>query len=122
MSFFLNRINFELEGGTVNQILLLLGRVSLVLFFVVPAALQTMNLPQAQLAFAKRGVPYPNLILVVSLAVRYLGCLLVTFGFKVQLGVVLLLLYLIPAAIFFTWPTSLGSSYPFLQNIAVFGE
>ena len=68
---------------------------------------------------AGKGLPIPNVLLVFTIIFQLLGGLSLLLGYKVKIGSILLILFLIPASFAFHNPaTDLNG---FLKNIALIG-
>ena len=71
---------------------------------------------------ANTGLPIPEVLLIFTIAFQLLGGLSLLFGYKVKIGSILLILFLIPATLVFhnplADPNELNS---FLKNIGLIG-
>ena len=71
---------------------------------------------------AERGLPIANILLIVTITFQLLGGLSLLFGYKVNIGSVLLILFLIPATLVFHNPLADPSEINnFLKNIGLIG-
>ena len=68
---------------------------------------------------AGQGLPVPDLLLIFTIAFQILGGLSLLLGYKVKIGSILLILFLIPATLVFHNPTS--DINGFLKNIGLIG-
>ncbi|WP_019507346.1 DoxX family protein [Pleurocapsa sp. PCC 7319] len=71
---------------------------------------------------AGQGLPIPEVLLVFTIAFQLIGGLSLLFGFKVKIGSILLILFLIPATLVFHNPLAdPGEMNSFLKNIGLIG-
>ena len=68
---------------------------------------------------AGQGLPIPDLLLIFTIIFQILGGLSLLFGYKVKIGSILLILFLIPATLVFHNPTT--DINGFLKNIGLIG-
>ena len=71
---------------------------------------------------ANNGLPIANVLLIFTIAFQLLGGLSLLFGYKVKIGSILLILFLIPATLVFHNPLAdPGEINSFLKNIGLIG-
>ncbi|MDJ0898975.1 MAG: DoxX family protein [Xenococcus sp. MO_188.B8] len=71
---------------------------------------------------ADRGLPIANILLIFTIAFQLLGGLSLLFGYKVKIGSILLILFLIPATLVFHNPlVDPNQINNFLKNIGLIG-
>ena len=71
---------------------------------------------------AARGLPIPEVLLIFTIAFQLLGGLSLLLGYKVKIGSILLILFLIPATLVFHNPLADPSQInDFLKNIGLIG-
>ena len=68
---------------------------------------------------AGQGLPIPDLLLIFTIIFQILGGLSLLLGYKVKIGSILLILFLIPATLAFHNPTT--DINGFLKNIGLIG-
>ena len=68
---------------------------------------------------AGQGLPIPDLLLIFTIIFQILGGLSLLLGYKVKIGSILLILFLIPATLVFHNPTT--DINGFLKNIGLIG-
>lgn len=69
-----------------------------------------------------QGLPIPNILLIFTIAFQLLGGLSLLFGYKVKIGSLLLILFLIPATLVFHNPIGNPDELnSFLKNIGLIG-
>jgi putative oxidoreductase len=131
----------------MKKVFFMLGRICLSLLFICLVANQILNWDQTHQAFDKSvsdwimhpGIPdqiqkvfslllsYSSLIMILSAVFAGAGGLLVLLGIKVQLGTVLLILFLIPSTIvmhaFWMYDGSMREEHMmmFLRNFNILG-
>ena len=83
------------------DVLLLIGRGLLAVFFVVEAIDKIRRFKEWTAVVAEAGLPFPaaEMALVVTLLV--LGSVALLTGFQLRAGVICLIVFLIPTALFF---------------------
>lgn len=67
------------------------------------------------------GLPIPEVLLVGTIAFQILGGLSVLLGYKVRIGAILLILFLIPATLVFHNPTNPDELNNFFKNLSLIG-
>lgn len=71
---------------------------------------------------AGQGLPIPEILLIFTIAFQLLGGLSLLLGYKVKIGSILLILFLIPATLVFHNPLAdPGEMNSFLKNIGLIG-
>lgn len=68
---------------------------------------------------ASTGLPLPGLLAAGTVVFQLLGAIALVIGYKAKIGAILLVLFLIPASIFFHPPAS--DLIGFLKNLSVIG-
>ena len=71
---------------------------------------------------ANKGLPIPDILLLFTIAFQLLGGLSLLLGYKVKVGSILLILFLIPATLVFHNPLADPNEInSFLKNISLIG-
>ncbi|MEL6787790.1 MAG: DoxX family protein, partial [Cyanobacteria bacterium J06607_15] len=71
---------------------------------------------------ADQGLPIPQVLLIFTIAFQLLGGLSLLLGYKVKIGSILLILFLIPATLVFHNPIANPDELnSFLKNIGLIG-
>ena len=71
---------------------------------------------------ADKGLPIANILLIITIAFQLLGGLSLLFGYKVKIGSILLILFLIPASLVFHNPFADPNQINnFLKNLGLMG-
>ncbi len=97
----------------------LAARVCLALIFLNAGYNHLTGFEQFQQVIATKGLPAPPVLAVATIAFLLLGAISLLIGYKTKVGALLLILFLIPASIFFHPPmTDLGG---FLKNLGLIG-
>ncbi len=97
----------------------LAGRVCLALIFLNAGVNHLLGFADFVPAIASQGLPVPSLLAVGAITFLLLGSLSLLFGFKTQIGAILLILFLIPTTlVFHPFPSDLSN---FLKNLALIG-
>ncbi|MGV2829725.1 DoxX family protein [Myxosarcina sp. GI1(2024)] len=100
----------------------LAARICLCLIFLKAGISHLLNFNGTVEMMAGNGLPVPNILLAFTVIFQILGGLSLLLGFKVRLGSILLIIFLIPATLVFhnpiADPTQLND---FLKNIGLIG-
>jgi len=103
------------------------GRVLLTLIFLVAATGKLLDFNGTVQHLASKGVPLPQFLLAVAIALEIGGALLVLVGFHARLGALMLILFLIPTTfvIHNFWAVDgnqrIVEMLQFLKNMAILG-
>jgi putative oxidoreductase len=107
----------------MNNIMLGFARIFIGMLFLVPALGATRNFSGIKVLYLSiKGIPFPEVFLTLALILLYLGSLSVIIGYRVKIGSLLLMLFLLVVTILY----HLDFSNPvrlldFFKNLAVFG-
>ena len=97
----------------------LAGRICLCLIFLNSAYGKITDFGGTAEMMAGQGLPIPEVLLIFTIAFQLLGGLSLLLGYKVKIGSILLILFLIPATLVFHNPAT--DINGFLKNIGLIG-
>lgn len=97
----------------------LAGRICLCLIFLNSAIGKITDFGGTAEMMAGQGLPIPEVLLIFTIAFQLLGGLSLLLGYKVKIGSILLILFLIPATLVFHNPAT--DINGFLKNIGLIG-
>ena len=97
----------------------LAARVCLCLIFLKAGISHILDYSSTVEMMAGQGLPIPDVLLIFTIAFQILGGLCLLLGYKVAIGSILLILFLIPATLVFHNPAS--DINGFLKNIGLIG-
>jgi putative oxidoreductase len=102
--------------------LALAARICLCIIFINSAIGKILGFAGTAEMMANTGLPIPEVLLVFTIAFQLLGGFSLLFGYKVRLGSLLLILFLIPATLVFHNPLADPNEMnAFLKNIGLIG-
>jgi len=84
-----------------NDITLLLGRIFLVLIFLSSGIKKIFGFAGTAGYMASKGMPITSVLLVGAIILLIVGGLSVLLGFKVKIGTLMLIVFLVPATFIF---------------------
>ncbi|MDJ0746443.1 MAG: DoxX family protein [Xenococcaceae cyanobacterium MO_167.B27] len=100
----------------------LIARIFLSILFIWTAISKILNPVGTQEYMAAHGIPFTDLLLVMTIAVQFLGGISLLLGVKARWGATALALFLIPATLIFHSDFSdPNQSIQFLKNLAIIG-
>ncbi|USR90015.1 DoxX family protein [Phormidium yuhuli AB48] len=67
------------------------------------------------------GLPFPEVLLVGTIAFQILGSLSLILGYKTRIGVILLIIFIVPTSIIFHNPTDPTETTNFFKNLGLLG-
>jgi putative oxidoreductase len=112
----------------VNDAVLLVGRIALVLMFVMSGAEKFMSLSGTAGAIASKELPYPQVLAAGAAALELIGGLVIIFGWQTRIAALALALFTAIAAYFFHdfWHYPPGPEYTnnmihFMKNVSIIG-
>lgn len=97
----------------------LAARICLCLIFLKAGISHIFGYGSTVEMMAGKGLPIPNILLIFTIAFQLLGGLSLLLGYKVKIGSLLLIAFLIPATLAFHNPVS--DINGFLKNIGLIG-
>lgn len=97
----------------------LAARICLCLIFLKAGITHILDYGQTVEMMANQGLPIPNILLIFTIAFQLLGGLSLLLGYKVKIGSLLLIIFLIPATLVFHNPVV--DINGFLKNIGLIG-
>ena len=97
----------------------LAARVCLCLIFLKAGISHILGYSGTVDMMTEQGLPIPDILLIFTIAFQILGGLSLLLGYKVAIGSILLILFLIPATLVFHNPAS--DINGFLKNIGLIG-
>lgn len=106
----------------MQKIIPLIGRAFLAIIFIQSGVNKILNFAGTQQTIAEVGIPLPIIALLLAIIFEIAGGLMVLLGYKAKIGAILLILFLIPATIFFHNPFADPSQWTQLwKNLAIMG-
>ena len=100
----------------------LAARICLCIIFINSGIGKIFSFPSTAEMMANQGLPIANVLLIFTIAFQLLGGFSLLLGYKVKIGSILLILFLIPATVvfhnFIANPDEINS---FLKNIGLIG-
>ncbi len=100
----------------------LAARICLCLIFINSGVKKILGFSGTAEMMANNGLPIPDVLLIFTIAFQLLGGLSLLFGYKVKIGSILLILFLIPATLVFHNPLADPNEInSFLKNIGLIG-
>ena len=112
----------------LKDLALLVARICISSLFIWAAIEKMIHWRDTVVSIEKRELPYASLGLPLVLAIQILGGLSILLGYHVQVGALILILYIIPAAILFHnfWKYEeterLTEKIYFMKDVAIFGS
>ena len=97
----------------------LAARICLCLIFLKAGISHIIGYGDTVSMMADEGLPIPNVLLIFTIIFQLLGGLSLLLGYKVKIGSILLILFLIPASFAFHNPAT--DINGFLKNIGLIG-
>ena len=97
----------------------LAARICLSLIFLKAGISHIIGYSDTVSMMANKGLPIPNILLIFTIIFQLLGGLSLLLGYKVKIGSILLILFLIPASFAFHNPAT--DINGFLKNIGLIG-
>lgn len=103
------------------------GRFMIALVFVLSAIIKIFNFSGTAAAMAKKGIPFAEVLLVVSIVIELGGSLMIITGWKARLGAAALFLWMIPVSVLYHnfWAMEGQEQFlnriMFLKNISMMG-
>ena len=100
----------------------LAARICLCIIFINSGIGKIFGFANTAEMMASQGLPIPQVLLIFTIAFQLLGGLSLLFGYKVKIGSLLLILFLIPATLVFHNPIGNPDELnSFLKNIGLIG-
>ena len=100
----------------------LAARICLCIIFINSGIGKIFGFASTAEMMASQGLPIPQVLLIFTIAFQLLGGLSLLFGYKVKIGSLLLILFLIPATLVFHNPIGNPDELnSFLKNIGLIG-
>ena len=105
----------------------LLGRILLAFIFLQSGFEKVLNYGKTLALMGARGIPEPQILLPLAIAVLFAGAIMVLIGWKAHWGALALIAFMIPATLYFhsywTYPDSLQMNqfHHFVKNLAIIG-
>ncbi len=100
----------------------LAARICLCLVFLKAGIGKIFGFAGTATMMANQGLPFPELLLVFTIAFQLIGSLSLILGYKVKIGSLLLILFLIPATLVFHNPLMDPEQInAFLKNVGLMG-
>ncbi len=97
----------------------LAARIFLALIFLNAGIGHLLSFQEFVPTIASKGLPFPTVLAAGTVAFLLLGSLSLIIGYKAKIGALLIILFLIPATLFFhPIPADLSN---FLKNLALIG-
>ena len=106
----------------MRKYLPLFARICLSLIFIKAGISHILGFEATQQMMAQKGLPFSSLLLIGTIVFQLLGSLSLLLGYKVRIGSILLIIFLIPASIvfhdFWSKPEEINN---FLKNVGLIG-
>ncbi|MGF1481836.1 MAG: DoxX family protein [Cyanophyceae cyanobacterium] len=100
----------------------LAARICLCIIFINSGIGKIFGFSGTASMMAEQGLPIPGILLIFTIAFQLLGGLSLLFGYKIRIGSLLLILFLIPATLVFHNPIGNPNEVnAFLKNIGLIG-
>ncbi|MEL6909980.1 MAG: DoxX family protein [Cyanobacteria bacterium J06631_6] len=100
----------------------LAARICLCIIFINSGIGKIFGFTDTASMMAGQGLPIPQVLLIFTIAFQLLGGLSLLLGYKVKIGSILLILFLIPATLVFHNPIANPDELnSFLKNIGLIG-
>ena len=105
----------------------LVGRILLSLMFIISGWGKITGFAGTAGYMASKGMPFPELLLSVAIAIELGGGLMLLFGWKVRLAALAIFLFIIPATLVFHnfWAAdpaqAQGQMIHFMKNLTIMG-
>ncbi|MGB3692705.1 MAG: DoxX family protein [Spirulinaceae cyanobacterium] len=99
----------------------LAGRIFLAIIFLNSGIGKILGFAETQQMMANKGLPLAGLLLAFTIIFQLVGGLSLVLGYKVRIGAILLIIFLIPATLVFHNPAVPGEINNFLKNLALIG-
>ncbi len=100
----------------------LAARICLCLIFFKAGISHTIGYSGTVEMMANNGLPIPNILLIFTIVFQLLGGLSLLLGYKIKIGSILLILFLIPASlVFHNFLSDPSQINDFLKNIGLIG-
>lgn len=115
------------EPNAFQNFLLLLGRTGLSLLFIIAGLKKLLGFSATASAMSAMGLPFADVLLVLTIAIELGGGLLLLIGFKPRLAAGLIALFVIPVTLiyhpYWTFPAmEQGTQLTlFYKNFAIVG-
>lgn len=110
-----------------SSFLMLIGRICFGLIFIIAGYQKLVMFSSISAQLASKGMPYADMILVISTILELGGGLLILLGWYARFGAFLLFLFVIPVTYVFHsfWgladPDMTNQMWHFLKNISIIG-
>ena len=105
----------------------LLGRILITVIFLRSAFGKVTGFSAVAAGMAKKGMPYAEILLVGAIVFEIAGGLMVLFGWRARWGALLLILFTVPATLFYHdfWNMEAaqyrGQLNHFMKNLSIVG-
>jgi putative oxidoreductase len=105
----------------------LLGRILLSFIFLQSGFEKALNYTKTLALMGARGIPEPQILLPLAIAVLFAGAVMILIGWKARWGALLLIVFMIPATLYFhgywAYPEALqlNQFHHFVKNLAIVG-
>ncbi|MDR3624031.1 MAG: DoxX family protein [Chlamydiales bacterium] len=110
-----------------RSIAVLIGRVLMGAVFIIAAISVYSNWQTFIKAVVDVGLPFPAVALSIAIVLKLLGGISLLIGYKVRLGALLLIIFIVPATLLFHHFWSVGpdqvmqSAMDFFRNVFILG-
>lgn len=105
----------------------LLGRILLAFLFLQSGFDKVLNYGKTLALMSARGIPEPQLLLPLAIAVLFAGAVMILIGWRAHWGALLLILFMVAATLYFhrywAYPEALqlNQFHHFVKNLAIIG-
>jgi putative oxidoreductase len=120
------RANVRAAAG-VNDAILAIGRILIALIFVSSGIEKFMDLGVTASAIESKGLPYPNILAVLTAILETGGGLMIIIGWQTRLAALALVIFSAVAAYYFhdfwhqTGPQHTNNMIHFMKNVSMIG-
>jgi putative oxidoreductase len=103
------------------------ARILLAHIFLVSGLLKVTGFAGTAGFMASKGLPMPQLLLVITIAIEVLGALMIILGWRTRLATLILLLWMVPVTLVFHrfWGIDAAQVMPqathFMKNLSIMG-
>lgn len=114
-------------NAVVTQYAPLLGRILIAQIFLLSGIGKIGAFSQTAASMASKGLPMPEVLLIITIIIEVGGALMILLGWKARLGALLLLLWMIPVTLLYHnfWAMEGQAAYlnqiMFQKNLAMMG-
>ncbi len=115
------------QGSTFSDIIMLIGRVCFAAIFIMAGYQKILNFAPTTATMVQEGIPFVNILLIVSIIMEFGGGVLILFGWFARFGGLLIFAFIIPVTYYFHdfWTLEpalvVNQMAHFMKNLAMVG-